>query len=335
MNKLAPVFLLLGPELGEKESFIKSLLESLRSQYKEEPELHKLYSFENTIHEALAILRNGSLFTNIRVVFFEGAETLKRKEELEALREYIQHPSPEGILLLISDRPSIEKKIQDTVPAEQKKIFWELFDNQKRDWVFSYFKKENIQILPESVELLLELVENNTREMKQVCDNLAWFYKEKGEIHPQDIEEFLYHGKQETVFSLFERILERRLEPALEILHKLLLEGETQPVGILGGLTYQFRTLKNYLRLRKENFSPQEACGKVRILGKRTQRLYMAGEKNFSQEQAEDILVLCADFDEYLRSFRQDLHLLLLELFLYGVIILRGESPFKSFDLSL
>lgn len=327
MSKLPPVLLLLGPERGEKEAFIQTLLKDLRTRTKEEPEVHKLYSFERSIHDALSILRNGSLFTRSKVVFYEGVDSLKRKDELDPLLQYIRSPATDGILLLLSDRPSVEKKLQDALPESQKKIFWELFENQKREWILNFFQKEQVAISPDGVEILLELVENNTRDLRQVCEQLVDFFREKGKIQAEDIEQFLYHSKQETVFTLFERVLEGRLEPALEILHKLLLEGEIQAVGILISLTYQLRTLRDYLRLRKENYSPQEACSKLRILGKRTQRAYAMGEKNYSLETAEQMVALCADFDEYLRAYRTDYHTLLLELLLYGLIQKKGKSP--------
>ncbi len=329
MSKIPPVLLLLGPERGEKDAYIQSLLKTIRTHTKDEPEIHKLYSFERSIHDALSILRNGSLFTKSRVVFFEGVDALKRKEELEPLLQYIRAPASDGVLLLLSDRPSVEKKLSDALPENQKKIFWELFENQKKEWIQNFFQKEGISISSEGIDILLELVENNTRDLRQVCEQLADFFREKGKILAEDIEQFLYHSKQETVFTLFERILEGRLEASLEILNKLLLEGEVQAVGILISLTYQLRTLREYLRLRTENYSPQEACGKLRILGKRTQRAYAVGEKNYSLQQAEQMVALCADFDEYLRAYRTDYHTILLELFLYGLIQKKGKSPLE------
>jgi len=327
MSKTPSVFLLLGPERGEKEAFIQTLLQSIRTQTKENPEVHKLYSFERSIHDALSILRNGSLFTRSKVVFYEGVESLKRKEELEPLVQYIRAPAPDGVLILLSNRPSVEKKLQDALPESQKKIFWELFDHQKKQWIQNFFQRENISISLEGIELLLELVENNTRDLRQVCQQLADFFREKGTILPEDIEQFLYHSKQETAFTLFERVLEARLDASLEILHKLLLEGEMQAVGILISLTYQLRTLRDYLRLRKENYGAQEACAKLRILGKRTQKTYAMGEKNYSLDQAERMVALCADFDEHLRAYRSDYHPLLLELLLYGLIQKKGKNP--------
>ncbi|MCX7786696.1 MAG: DNA polymerase III subunit delta [Spirochaetes bacterium] len=330
MSKIPPVLLLLGPERGEKDAFIQSLLKTIRTQTKDEPEIHKLYSFERSIHDALSILRNGSLFTRSRVVFFEGVDSLKRKDELEPLLQYIRAPAPDSVLLLLSDRPSVEKRLQDALPENQKKIFWELFENQKKEWIQNFFQKEGISISPEGVDILLELVENNTRDLRQVSEQLADFFREKGRILAEDIEQFLYHSKQETVFTLFERVLEGRLEASFEILHKLLLEGEIQAVGILISLTYQLRTLRDYLHLRKENYSPQEAYGKLRILGKRTQRAYAMGEKTYSLDQAEQMVALCADFDEYLRAYRTDFHMILLELFLYGLIQKKGKSPLSG-----
>ncbi|MFQ3621070.1 MAG: DNA polymerase III subunit delta [Spirochaetales bacterium] len=330
MKKGPFVYLLLGPERGEKDRFISSLLQSIKSQTKELPEVTKLYAFESPIHHALSLLRNGSLFSKAKVVLYEGVETLKRKEEIEALLAYIKAPAPDGILLLLSDKPSVEKRLQEALPEGQKKIFWELFEQQKKDWVMRYFKQFGITPSSDAINLLLEMVENNTRDLEQVCSQVSAFYQGKDTLQANDIEEFLYHSKQESVYTLLERILEKKLEAALEILHKLFLEGETQGVGILISLTYQLRSFRDYLRLRKENYKPLDACTKLKIVSKKTQRMFLSAEQNYTLSQVEEMVALCADYDENLRSFRSDMHLLLLELFLYALIEGKGRNPIEA-----
>jgi DNA polymerase-3 subunit delta len=325
MNKNEPYYVLLGPEVGQKNSFLDEIRLAMTKSFGEKPEEHRLYSFDTPIEEALGILRNASLFSASRLVLYNGVEDIKKKDEIQSLLGYFKKPSPEGVLVLLSEKISADKKILDAA-GSRKKIFWELFENQKRDWVLGFFGREKIRIGSDAADLILELVENNTRDLERECRNLCFFYGDQGEVTAENVESFLFHGKQETVFSLFEQVSALDLETSVDILHKILLEGESQPVGILAGLLWQFRNLQALSQLLGENYPLQEAYGKLRIMSKRNQKTYGDAVKKFSARELEDIIVLFADFDEELRSTRGDLQTRLLEIFLYSVIVRKGGN---------
>jgi len=56
------VYLLLGPESGEKSQYVKNIREELKSLHGESPELYRFYPFETENGEILQVLRNRSLF---------------------------------------------------------------------------------------------------------------------------------------------------------------------------------------------------------------------------------------------------------------------------------
>jgi DNA polymerase III delta subunit len=120
---------------------------------------------------------------------------------------------------------------------------------------------------------------------------------------------------------------------SLEILGKLLLEGDSGPVQLLTRLLWQFRNLLAYSRLLSSGVSSGEAFVRLKVTTRRNQRIYSEGAKNFSTTHLENIIVLCADFDEQLRSGgRPELHSRLLELFLYSIICRKGINFFNKQD---
>lgn len=326
MNKAEPLYLLLGPETGLKNAFIGEIREALAKAHGEPPEEYRFYSFETSIQQVVSLLRNTSLFSASRLVLFLGAEEIRKKEDVALLANYAANPSREGVLLLLSEKVQLDRKILETASPAGKKIFWELYDNQKKSWVVSCFHRYKARIGSEAADLFLDLVENNTEELERECRNLCFFLGENAEITVQDIEAHLYHGKQESVFSLFETVCALDLESSLEILSKLMLEGDSQPVQLLAGLLWQFRNLQSFKILAAKNFSPADAFTRLKITSKRNQRIYADAGTRFSAGELENIIALCADFDEELRSAGRDLQTRLLEIFLYCVITRKGAN---------
>jgi hypothetical protein len=72
---------------------------------------------------------------------------------------------------------------------------------------------------------------------------LARFYGEGHIVSETDIDEYICHSREETVFSLFGKIMERDLAASLEILQKLMLSADSSAVQILSGILWQLRRL--------------------------------------------------------------------------------------------
>jgi DNA polymerase-3 subunit delta len=329
MNKPAapqPLYLLLGPETGKKNTFIADIRAALTLKG-EPPEEYRFYGFETSIQDVVSLLRNASLFASRKLVIFNNAEDVKKKDDLGLLAEYAKNPSPDGVLVFITDAFATEKKLADCVGAKGTQKFYELFDNEKKGWVVNCFARRKARITSEAADLFLDMVENTTSEFERECASLCLFKGENAEITADDIETYLYHSRPETVYSLFGTICALDFEASLEILAKLFLEGEA-PVQLLGGLFRQFRSLQAYSQLLAMNVPPAEAFTRAKIYFKRNQRICSEGAKNFTAAQLDDIISLCADFDEHLRASGSgtDLHPRLFEIFLYCVIKKKGEN---------
>ncbi len=193
-------------------------------------------------------------------------EQVKRAEDVQALLEYLSAPSRDATLVLVAGgfASEVDRKIVGAIPKERQKIFWEMFDNQKQGWVVSYFRQRKITIDPTAVEYILDMVENNTRDMRTECERLALFFGAGAAIGLADVEQYIYHSKEENVFTLFDRLCERELSGSLEVLDKILLSREAEATQITSGLLMQFRRLASLKRMQAENYEASEAfpgCG--------------------------------------------------------------------------
>ncbi|HUX19851.1 MAG TPA: DNA polymerase III subunit delta [Spirochaetia bacterium] len=323
----ASVHLLLGPETGEKERFLEGLRAQIAKTSGASPEVTNFYTFDTSVGDVLAILRNGSLFSTHRLVVLKGVDTITKKAETELLCEYLANPAPDATLCLIAETPSIDKRIEKAVPASNKKIFWELFENQKRSWITQYFRSQGMTVSSDASELLLEMVENNTRDMERECEKLSLFCGKGSTLEVGDVESYIYHSKEENVFTLFDHVVAADFAGSLETVQSIVLSGETNGVALLSGLLWQFRRLHQIKLLIEENYGEVEACMKAQVRSKRGQKTYITGTKNYTAQNLEDIISLIARYDALVRGMRTEVQSLLLELFLYYCIVKRGTQP--------
>ena len=330
MSRSDALYLLLGPEEGEKNSFIQQLIARIGGAIGESPEVHRFYAFDSELAEVLAALRNGALFSSYRLVLFRNVELLSRKKDLDQLAEYAARPAAGSSLVMCSEEIGrVDRRLEKLVPRENKVIFWELFENQKKGWILNFFKKRAIHITPEAVSFLLEMVENNTKELKDICEKLSMYFGEGSRIAYADVEKILYHSKDENVFTLFDKVSARDLDASLEVLAKLLLSREADPVGLLAGILMQVRRLKSVKQLIESRYSYEEAFSRLKMSGKRLQKIYAEGCRRYSLEELQAIIQLIARFDYRVRSLGGAVHPTLLQIFLYYLIVRGGAGDFR------
>jgi DNA polymerase III subunit delta len=326
------VYLLLGPEEGEKRQFIDDYIQKAAKKLGEKPEILKFYTFESTMIDIVALLQNGSLFSKYTIVMLFNVETIKSGDDLKILLDYLDHPSETATLFLVSSQFYLPgKKIQDKIPGSNKKIFWELAENRKQSWIHEFFKKHDIQIEQPALAFLLEMVENNTQDLKSICQKLSLFFGSGSIIKEEDLGKYVYHSKEENVFTLFERITQRDFSASIEILHKILLSGESDGIKLLSGLLWQLRKLLEFKRLLKQNFHSYEIFKKLK-LNKKNQHIYSLAHKNYTLKEIVTILVLIFDFDVGLRGVKADMHTMMFQLLLY-YIIKKGGARKKGEEL--
>ncbi|TFG63776.1 MAG: DNA polymerase III subunit delta [Spirochaetales bacterium] len=325
-------YLLLGPEHGEKQKYIQNIKSKLKDTYAEKPEEYMFYSFDLNLADILALLRTPSLFSPMKIVTINGLESIKTKGEIDLILGYLKAPAEDCCLFLLSEQVQIDKRFEKQIPREQVKIFWELFDNQKLGWVQSFFRQQGMSIEGEAAELLLDMVTNNTMDLRRECERLVLFSGEQKIIREEDIAGFLYHSKEENVFSLFNKMAEKDLAGSLEILEKIIQSADASGIQIVAGLYWQYKKLLSYKLLLANQYKSEEALEQLAIRTKKSKRIYEKAAGNYNPAELENIIILTASCDTCLRNGKADLHRILLSLYIYGCVKGRGDSILPLFQ---
>ncbi|GHU19909.1 DNA polymerase III subunit delta [Spirochaetia bacterium] len=311
-------FLFLGPELGEKNDAVEGIRQSLK-QGGSVPEETSFYATETTVSDMAAALRNGSLFADTRLFFIKNAEVLKKKDEIELLASYMKSPQSGTVLILISEETKLPKALEDAIPATNKRIFWELFEDRKTEWVRAFFRREGCRIDEDGIGAILELVENNTEALRRECGRLMLFMGKDKPIGAADVDEWLSHTREESAFTLFSRIAAGDLSRSVESLHTLLGAKEAPP-AILAGLAWCFRKLRDYQYL-VESGSPNDfEFKKIGLGNPKARKDYTEAYRRYGPGSGDRLLALAAEYDIRLRSGGTALEEVLMEMFLYKAL---------------
>jgi DNA polymerase-3 subunit delta len=309
--------LFLGPEIGEKQDAINGIQRDLEKQYGDPAEKTSFYAGETPVNTMVSVLRNGSLFASSRLFFIKNAEIIKKKDETELLASYMASPQDDTTLILLSEATSLDKKLEKAIKPADKRIFWELFENKKQEWVTNFFRREGFRITPDGIETVLELVENNTESLRRECSRLCLFLDKAQPVGEAEVEKWLSHTREESAFTLFARLSEGDLSRSLETLHTLLGAKES-PQAILGALAWCFRTLRSYNGLVDKGVSNDFEFAKIGLRSS-------IKRKNYTRARSTGLnpdlcLGLTAEYDLLLRSIGSGFETVLMDVYLCKIL---------------
>ena len=327
---LGGVHLLLGPEAGLKAAFVAEL-QQVAADVHGEVETSRLFPYELDVVELVATLRTPSLFSAHHIVLLQEAQDLKAGTGAGALAEYCKAPGSDATLVLSSDgyAGDLPAALARSAPKARTQVFWEMFEDAKGRWVMQFFRDRHIEISPEAAGLLLEMVPNNTAELEAQCALIAAFYGGGASLEATDLDQYLYHGKQENPFTLFDRVARRDLQGALESLAIVLLARRAEPVQLLVALLSQFQKLADLKHLVAGGEQISAAMRKLRIHSKRMQQTYREADAAYDLGEVEAVHAALVEFDSRLRLFSSELAPALLQLAVYHAVVPGGRAALR------
>lgn len=322
-----PLWLFTGPELGERNAAVAALRTSAEKKYGH-IDTYLFYAAETPLPAILDTVQNGSLFAQARFAVIKNAEAIKKKEDIQMLSQWAAHTTDDtGIfLILLSDEISIDKKIEALVPKDRKKIFWELFENKKQEWIRRFFSQSNITIEKDAIDVLLELVENNTESLKSTCTHLCLFFEQGARLTAEVLEGILAHNREETPFTLFDALSTGNLDYALSIRQKLTLSKESSPVQLIAALAYCFRRLSDWHILEQEGGTDPLRLKKAGFISKKAIDQYRRASRHWDAHAVHRIIALLHIIDMRIRTMGQEVQGVLLDTCLYSIACRQGQG---------
>ncbi len=300
-----------GPEIGRKRERIAALVESLTRTDGEEPESHRFYPYDTSVADIVTVLRNGSLFASRRLVIVADAHALKAAD-IKVFKEYLSAPAENAVLVFTTDygpgNREYPRGLADAIPKPAVEVFWEMFDRDKRGWVMRFLREKGLRADNTAVDLLLDVTEGTTDALREACDLLAFRAEPGSMLSEADVDAALEHGREETVYSLFDRFCRRDLNGVLEAYRKISRSDPAQVDRMLSLLADPIIRLRDFKVLVSRGLSLDEAGREVKLRGgKRGLRVYGDGARNFSEPELSAAVSSLIDLEAWLRSSPREL----------------------------
>lgn len=327
-----PVYLFTGPEFGERNDAIENLKNSVSKKFGS-VDNYLFYASETPVNEFMSVLQNESLFSEATFITVKNAETIKKKDEIEIILNWIKNVKSENaVLVLVSDEISVDSKIEKAVPSSNQKKFWEMYEDKKLPWIQNYFSKNGYTLTEDAGNLILSLIENNTQSLKAECSKFFICFPKGTKITEETVDKILTHTREENAFSLFDamsnsqKTSQERFQNSLEILQKIRLSKENSSVMIIAGLSSCFRKLSLWHKLRLEGKNDDFNLKINGFSSAKIKKQYLSAAKNWTSGETSAILSILAETDMNIRSGGTLLENTLLEKALYEIIIKKGSS---------
>ena len=181
--------------------------------------------------ELLGALGTASLFGGRRLVVVWNAHELK-KEAVDALSAYLESPSPDSILVLLSPgRSRLYARVKETgavmtleAPRGRRLVSW-LRTRARDHW--------GLKLDDRGGWALIDAVGTGLRELDGALRQLATAVGQGARVGAPEVRRIFLRSADERIYVLTDAVGERRLAPAMTATRRLLDQGE--PALVLFG----------------------------------------------------------------------------------------------------
>ena len=336
-KKLSAAHILLGPELGKKQQAMDEIRKKIAGT--EKPDSSNLeetvfYAGDTPAGQIASKIQNHSLFAQTRLFLIKRAELIDKKEDIDLIASCIKHIEDGTFLVLISDENKLSAGLEAVVPSENRRVFYELFEREKNQWLRDFFRQQGFIIDADGIETILELVENNTEAMGRECSRLIHFLRDPQKpeqdqkISAAEIEQWLSHSREESAFTLFSRIAAGDIPKALESLKAILAERkfhDRTAQMTLAGIASCFRKLKNYHVLLESGRADNVELRKIGIFAPKSRDEYAAAARLYSSAAVDSCLAITAEYDILIRSLGNAFEKILADVYIMKIAA-RGQG---------
>jgi DNA polymerase III subunit delta len=184
---------------------------------------------------------------------------------ISVIEAYLEKPSETSVLILSCDGSFAKKAEYRALSKKMTTISADRPTPQKlRSGIMTFFKKENVEISPRAVELILELKGDDPLLIKAELEKLA-AYSRGEKIDVKDVEELVGRSVTETVFKLVDAINAKNSKWALRVM-KDLGDPKKEAPKIIGYLAGHIRVIQKIKLLSMKGAGINEM---VAAVGKR------------------------------------------------------------------
>ncbi|MFB6469394.1 DNA polymerase III subunit delta [Cytobacillus sp. Hz8] len=309
-KQYSPIYLLYGTEaflINEtRQLLVKEVFQGEETDFN-----LSSYDLEETpIEEVLEEAETLPFLGEKRLIFvnnpyFLTAEKKKDKVEhnLSKFEAYLKEPSPFSILVVnapyekLDERKKLTKELKRVGQVLEAK---KLNERELKGWIKQRASFNHVEIDDDAIDLMIVLAGTNLFMLTSELDKLALYTGEHQRINTEIVEKLVSRSLEQNIFTLVEKVVQRKIDEALRIYYDLLKQKE-EPIKILAVITGQFRLIYQVKELSRRGYGQQQIAGFLKV---HPFRIKMAAgqAKMFKDEDLIKIINMLADADYQMKT---------------------------------
>ena len=237
-GKIRPCYLIVGAERHLALTAQKQILKTIFAEAG--PSADRFQAGQTPLGKILDCLNTTALLSPWRVVIVEEGNEWKKKD-WETIKEYFQKPPEKASLLILAESlgEATLKNIGNAVTLVECK---KLYPRQVAAWINMEMRNANLHISQEAARYLAECVGTDLGVLNQAVEKLLLYIGERKLVELQDVEKVVANTAQRSVFDLTNAIGAKNIPQALQLLDRLLDQGE-EPIKAFALIVRHFRLL--------------------------------------------------------------------------------------------
>jgi len=243
-----PVYLINGEEIFLRNKAIEALREAVCGDDESNLGFQKIDGNAGKMAEFLDAARSLPLFLQAtdracQLVLVRSFEPGTAADG-ELLAEYLD--SPVGATCLAFEAPTLDSRraTAKLLSKSATKINCHRIESTAgvRRWIESSTNARGFSMAPEAIDYLIEMVGLELQQLSQELDKVELFSTEHEPMSANDLEKLLGRSRTHSVFELTDALIEKRAVSAVQVLNRLLDDGE-EPVRLLAMVSWVVRQL--------------------------------------------------------------------------------------------
>jgi DNA polymerase III delta subunit len=302
MADLKPVYLIAGSDRPK----VQRALERLRGHFDPAGTEH-LSAASASGEEAVAACNALGLFaTGGRLVIVTEVDGHRNKEgrlaggwkaaDVQAVAAYAKTPAPDTVLALVAE----EAKKGSPLAGAAELLLFEAKSSKLVPWVADQFAQLDTKAHPDACRLLVELVGENSDELRLEVEKLAlWANGE--EITAEHVEEMVLPRGPVKPWTLTDAWSERNVAAVLTAAQRLLRQGGS-PSGVAWALGDHVALVSACRRFAQEGIGATEATKRLKRRSEFPVRKAFAAAESWGENELAAALVRLAELDVALKG---------------------------------
>lgn len=267
-NRLDRIYLFTGEEEGEKEKFIKKIVDmAFDNEEVKDYSVGRFHIENNEFNNAAEFALSSSIFSDKKVCLMQNINYLQSTGvDIGLFRELIDNLPESNILIMTTPENRVPPYISQELTKMMKIVqFWRYFENDIYTYITRTVRKYGLDIDRSAVILLVKLLGRDMKKIDSAIDKII----SSGErlVTSEIVKTLIQEEKDTRVFDFIDALFMKK-EEALISLGKLIENGIHELV-ILSLIFRQAEMIEKYHFLLKNGLSEEDAIVDVGIFPKK------------------------------------------------------------------